>query len=80
MLTEDLFLPSDGSWLGIPPLDTDTIVYNGSDKECLIRFGASSHSYGMILMPEQVIIVDEIVYVRIRRPSGGQSGTIRVTR
>ena len=80
MLTEDLFLPSEGYWLGIPPLDTEIIIYNGSNKECLIRFGASSTSYGMVLLPEQIMITDEIVYVRIRRPIGGQSGTIRVSR
>ena len=78
MLTEDLQLPSDGSWIAIVPLDVDVIVHNASNRDCMVRLGALSTSYGMLLEPGITIMVSETIYVRAKKFPA--EGSIRVTR
>jgi hypothetical protein len=80
MLTEDIALQQDGSWIGIPLISEQTIVYNGSGMDCYVRFGAASSSYGMLLASEQTIVVDETVYIRPKSPYSSRSGSLRITR
>lgn len=78
MTTEDIQLPTDGSWLGIPMTGTYTIVHNGTIDTMLVRFGSSSNSFGMKLKAEDTLIAEETVYVRMLAPN--TLGSVRVTR
>jgi len=78
MLTEDLNLPVDGSWIAVVPITTDIVVHNASNRECLIRFGALSTSYGMPFEDGETIMADETVYIRAKKFPA--EGSIRITR
>ena len=78
MLTEDIRLPEDGSWLAIEPLTDQVIIHNDTGRECLVRFGAASTSTGMPLVPDETLMVDETVYIRSKKFPA--EGSLRVTR
>jgi hypothetical protein len=80
MTTEDIALQQDGSWVGLPLLGEQTIIFNGSGMDCYIRFGAASTSYGMLVANGSTVVVDETVYVKPKNPHVSSAGSLRVTR
>lgn len=81
MLTEDILLPEDGSWIAIVPLGNDSFIQNDYTQDCLIRFGALSTSYGSVFQSGDTIIVNETVYVRARNGIKPDTvGSLKVTR
>lgn len=82
MITEDVQLPSDGSWMAIDVGSIgEAMLYNGYNRECMLKFGDTSESVGMIIESEQVVKVAEMVYVRLRSPRNEKlTGSLQVTR
>lgn len=80
MITEDLLVPQDNSWLGIPTISGNVILFNGTNQVLLVRLGATSTSYGMRLHPEQTMMFDETVYVKPVIDGTKNFGSLRVTR
>lgn len=79
MITEDLVLPTDGSWLVIPLTGTATVINNSGQYTFFLRLGGLSTSRGFMLEPNTTIIVDETVYITAGNMSNSNP-TIGVTR
>lgn len=81
MTTEDITVPQDGSWLGIPSLGGSTIIFNNTNKILIVRLGVTSVSEGMRLRPEQTMMFDETIYVKYTLNDGTPSyGSLVVSR
>lgn len=82
MLTEDISLPINGSWLLVPLTTTQTIIFNNNNGDLLVRFGALSLSSGFKLSTNDTIACSEAVYVKpsIKYSSQDEPMTINVTR
>lgn len=76
MTTEDLLLPSDGSWLFIPLTTSSTMVFNNHGDDLLIRFGSTSTSSGFRLSPMDTIVCSESIYVRLTQKYSQSDGEI----
>lgn len=80
MLTEDITLADQDQWVALVPTGASIVVYNGSNRDCVIRFGALSTSAGMLFGPDETIIAEETVYVKPKNTISGKIGTVRITR
>lgn len=65
MTSVDINIPNDGSYHHVELTGTSMIVYNMSGTNVYFRYGAISTSAGMILEPQQSIMTDEDIYVKV---------------
>jgi hypothetical protein len=79
MLTEDITVPQDGTWLEVALTSTRTILYNGSGVELMARFGATSTSSGFMLFTNESMSVDEPVWIRPSELSMSKRGPFKIT-
>ena len=69
MTTEDISVPFDGSWLGVPLTTTQTLIFNPNADPFYVRMGASSSSIGFLLHGGKTAIADETVYLKATNAS-----------
>ena len=79
MLTEDITIAQDGSWTEIALTTTQTIIYNGSGVDMMVRFGALSTSDGFRFQCKESMSVDEAIWIRPSPQALTRSGPFKVT-
>ena len=79
MTTTDVQLPATEDWTTLTPVSSNMIIYNGTTTDCVLRFGVSSTSNGMVFPAGHTILVDEPVYVKLVQPYKTYSGSLRVS-
>lgn len=84
MITEDVYLPLDASWILVPISGAEQlVVQNAYNEECLFRFGAGSTSVGIVLHMGHTVIAEEDIYIRLKvgAPKATPlNGSLRVSR
>ena len=69
MITEDITIPSDGSWVTITATSLMSSIYNKGPHAISMRMGEESTSEGFIVAPSQMVVIDETCYVRSQKIS-----------